>query len=108
MCVYPLFLSVFSRCVMFSFFIHSLCCLTKEKAEIVKDNSTALSYKHSPLKHNFMHDNFIMCKIFEAIQVASYSHFKNMPIHEKYLAHAFSQKMALKSPQIFITFSDVY
>ena len=37
--------------------------------------------------------------------------FKNEPIFEKKgwtIVHAFFQKMAQKSPQIFITFSDIY
>ena len=38
--------------------------------------------------------------------------FKNEPISEKfpvlYIAHAFFQKMAPKSPKIFITFSNTY
>ena len=38
--------------------------------------------------------------------------FKNEPISETfpvlYIAHAFFQRMAPKSPKIFITFSDTY
>ena len=49
----------------------------------------------------------IPTKIFRVIAI-----FKNQPNFEKYpvlyIAHGFFQKMAPKSPQIFITFSDAY
>ena len=43
-------------------------------------------------------------------QVTCTSILKNEPISENFpvLAHAFFQKMALKSPKIFITFSDTH
>ena len=72
---------------------------------------------HPPfLLHFLIHiDVPMLCRNFELIpttilQVMAI--LKNKPISEKYpvlyIAHAFFQKMAQKSPPIFITFSDTY
>ena len=56
-----------------------------------------------------------LCRKFELILTSFFqvkAILKNEPKSEKYprlyIAHAFFQKMAPKSPQIFITFSDIY
>ena len=59
-------------------------------------------------------DVLILCRNFEQIPSSNFrvmTIFKNQPIFEKYpviIAHAFFQKMAPKSPKIFITFSDTH
>ena len=69
------------------------------------------------LLHFLIHvhiDVLMLCRKFEVILTEIFrvmAIFKNEPISEKYpvlIAHAIFQKMALKSPQIFITFSDTY
>ena len=58
-------------------------------------------------------DVFMLCRKFELIPTNIFrvmSILKNEPISEKYpvIVHGFFQKMAPKSPPIFITFSDTY
>ena len=59
-------------------------------------------------------DVLMLCRKFEPIPTSIFrvmAIFKNRPIFEKNpctIAHAFFQKMAPKSPKIFITFSDTY
>ena len=60
-------------------------------------------------------DVLMLCRKFELILSSIFqvmTIFKNQPISENfpvlYIAHAFFQKMAPKSPKIFITFSDTY
>ena len=70
------------------------------------------------LLHFLIHiDVNMLCRKFEVIRTdsdfnfSSYSHFKKTPKIlkvSKAIAHGFFQKMAPKSPQIFITFSDTY
>ena len=68
------------------------------------------------LLHFLIHiDVLILCRKFELIPTSIFqvmTILKNRPIFEKipvlYIAHAFFQKMAPKSPKIFITFSDTY
>ena len=57
----------------------------------------------------------MLCRKFELIPTKNFpvmAIFKKEPISEKYtvlyIAHTFFQKMAPKSPKIFITFSDTY
>ena len=67
------------------------------------------------LLHFLIHiDVLMLCKKFELILSSNFrvmTILKNEPIFEKKawtIAHGFFQKMAQKSPQIFITFSDTY
>ena len=68
------------------------------------------------LLHFLMHiDVLMLCRKFELILTSIFrvmAIFKNEPFSEKYpvlyIAHAFFQKMAPKSPRIFITFPDTY
>ena len=70
------------------------------------------------LLHFLIHiDVLMLCRKFELIPSSNFrvmANLKNGPISEKYpvlyctIAHAFFQKMAPKSPPIFITFSDTY
>ena len=68
------------------------------------------------LLHFLIHiDVLMLCRKFELISTSIFrvmAIFKNRPIFEKipvlYIAHAFFQKMAPKSPKIFITFSDTH
>ena len=68
------------------------------------------------LLHFLIHINVLMlCRKFELTSTSIFRVmviFKNRPIFEKnpctIIAHAFFQKMARKSPKIFITFSDTY
>ena len=60
-------------------------------------------------------DVLMLCRKFEPIPSSNFrvmTIFKNHPISENfpvlYIAHAFFQKMAPKSPKIFITFSDTH
>ena len=58
-------------------------------------------------------DVLMLCRKFESIPSSNFrvmNIFKNQPISENFpvIAHGFFQKMAPKSPQIFITFSDTY
>ena len=70
---------------------------------------------HQLLLHFLIHiDILMLCRKFELI-LTKYSGvmsiLKNWPIFEKKawtIAHGFFQKMAPKSPPIFITFSDTY
>ena len=67
------------------------------------------------LLHFLIHiDVLMLCSKFELILTSffsSYSHFKktsNICKIPKAIVHGFFQKMAKKSPKIFITFSDTY
>ena len=68
------------------------------------------------LLHFLIHiDVLMLCRKFELIPTQIFrimAILKNEPISEKYpvlyIAHASFQKMALKSPKIFITFSDTH
>ena len=68
------------------------------------------------LLHFLIHiDVLMLCRKFELIPTSIFrvmAIFKNQPFFEKipvlYIAHAFFQKMAQKSPKIFITFSDTH
>ena len=66
------------------------------------------------LLHFLIHiDVLMLCSKFEPIpfNLSRYDHFLRTPSFGKNhctIAHAFFQKMAKKSPQIFITFSDTY
>ena len=58
-------------------------------------------------------DVLMLCRKFEPIPSSNFqvmTIFKNQPIYENFpvLSHAFFQKMAPKSPKIFITFSDAH
>ena len=64
------------------------------------------------LLHFLIHiDVLMLCSKFELIPTsifqvtAIFKYFKNT---QGYIAHGFFQKMAKKSPKIFITFSDTY
>ena len=62
------------------------------------------------LLHFLIHINVLMlCSKFELIPTSIFqvtAIFKNGPKSEKIIAHAFLQKMAKKSPPIFITVSN--
>ena len=67
------------------------------------------------LLHFLIHiDVLILCRKFEQIPSSNFrvmTILKIQPIFEKFpctIVHAFFQKMAPKSPKIFITFSDTY
>ena len=68
------------------------------------------------LLHFLIHiDVLMLCRKFELIQTKNFqvmTILKNWPIFKNYpvlyIAYTFFQKMALKSPLIFITFSDIY
>ena len=68
------------------------------------------------LLHFLIHiDVLMLCRKFELIPTSIFqvmTIFKNGLISEKspvlYIAHGFFQKMAPKSPKIFITFSDTH
>ena len=67
------------------------------------------------LLHFLIHiDVFMLCRKFELIPTknfSSYGHFKKLANFQKKawtIVHGFFQKMAPKSPPIFITFSDTY
>ena len=68
------------------------------------------------LLHFLIHiDVLMLCSKFELIPTSIFqvtAILRKLQISEKYprlyIAHAFFQKMAKKSPQIFITFSDTY
>ena len=66
------------------------------------------------LLHFLIHiDVLILCRKFELISLNNFQVmiiFKNEPIFEKSMDYSpwFFQKMAQKSPPIFITFSDAY
>ena len=66
------------------------------------------------LLHFLIHiDVLMLCRKFELIPTSIFqvmTIFKNEPISENFpvIAHGFFQKMAPKSPKIFITFSDTH
>ena len=64
------------------------------------------------LLHFLIHiDVLMLCRKFKPIPSSNFrvmTIFKNESISENFPAHAFFQKMAPKSPPIFIIFSDTY